>query len=51
MYMYLYCYHVEIFIVVVGYASSCKQLKEQTSIRQDGSYKLFVHGRLLEVLY
>ncbi|XP_060563969.1 A disintegrin and metalloproteinase with thrombospondin motifs 9-like isoform X2 [Ruditapes philippinarum] len=31
------------------YASSCKQLKEQTSIRQDGSYKLFVHGRLLEI--
>lgn len=31
------------------YASSCKQLKEQTSIRHDGSYKLFVHGRLLEI--
>ncbi|KAL4226991.1 A disintegrin and metalloproteinase with thrombospondin motifs 9 [Mactra antiquata] len=31
------------------YAKSCKKLKEQTSIRQDGSYKLFVHGRLLEI--
>ncbi|KAK3601758.1 hypothetical protein CHS0354_016122 [Potamilus streckersoni] len=31
------------------YAKSCKQLREQTSIRQDGSYKLFVQGRLIEV--
>ncbi|XP_052259939.1 A disintegrin and metalloproteinase with thrombospondin motifs 9-like [Dreissena polymorpha] len=31
------------------FARSCKQLKEETSIRQDGSYKLFVRGRLLEI--
>jgi len=36
-------------VFFVGYAGSCKQLKEQTSIRQDGSYKLYVQGRLLEV--
>ena len=32
-----------------GYSTSCKQLREQSSIRQDGSYKLNVQGRLLEV--
>ncbi|XP_052779988.1 A disintegrin and metalloproteinase with thrombospondin motifs 9-like [Mya arenaria] len=31
------------------YANSCKQLRDQTSIRQDGSYKLYVQERLLEV--
>ena len=40
---------VECAVVVLGYVSSCAELKEQMSVTTDGEYNLYIIGTFLKV--